>query len=193
MVAIKSLKEKLALPREIHQTELMDSQPKIEQLIEENQSVRQQLEEAQQDIVVLQQEIEKLRAQASVSIQIAQIAQLEEQHTLVHQSQASSPIDQGVPEPNWMADWRQSKTSARDSVFLYLIGETGLSRQPSIKKLAAAKLDLRLDNGSLSKPIERLSDPEGTHQIENIEEFDKAGSTAGGALPKFFRLTDQGR
>lgn len=171
----------------------MDSQPKIEQLIEENQSVRQQLEEAQQDIVVLQQEIEKLRAQASVSIQIAQIAQLEEQHTLVHQSQASSPIDQGVPEPNWMADWRQSKTSARDSVFLYLIGETGLSRQPSIKKLAAAKLDLRLDNGSLSKPIERLSDPEGTHQIENIEEFDKAGSTAGGALPKFFRLTDQGR
>lgn len=193
MVAIKSLKEKLALPREIHQTELMDSQPKIEQLIEENQSVRQQLEEAQQDIVVLQQEIEKLRAQASVSIQIAQIAQLEEQHTLVHQSQASSPIDQGVPEPNWMADWRQSKTSARDSVFLYLIGETGLSRQPSIKKLAAAKLDLRLDNGSLSKPIERLSDPEGTHLIEIIEEFDKAGSTAGGALPKFFRLTDQGR
>ena len=92
-----------------------------------------------------------------------------------------------------MVTWRQSKTFAQDSVFLCLFGETGLSRQPSIKKLAAAKLDLRLDNGSLSKPIERLSDSDGPCLIENIDEFDKAGSIAGRALPKFFRLTDRGR
>lgn len=193
LMAIKSLKEKPALPGEIRQMESKDSQPEMKYLVEENRSVRQQLEKAQDEISVLQQEMEKLRVQASTTIQIAQKAQLEEQQSIDTQKKFTSPIDQGVPEPDWMVTWRQSKTFARDSVFLCLIGETGLSRQPSIKKLAAAKLDLRLDNGSLSKPFERLSDPNGPCLVENIDEFDKAGSTAGGALPKFFRLTDYGR
>jgi hypothetical protein len=124
---------------------------------------------------------------------VAQKVQDEERQKEGSQSLSTSPITQGVPEPDWMVTWRQSKTFACDSVFLCLIGETGVSRQPTIKKLAAAKLDLRLDNGSLSKPIDRLASPDGLQTLESIEDFEKSGSDVGGALPKFYRLTDRGR
>lgn len=191
IAAIKVLKEKAVLSEESRPTNLLVLHPEAERVNEENEALRQQLENAHQEITALQQEIEYLRVQVSASIQIAQKVHLEE--SLDMPRQTLSPIEQGIPEPDWMVAWRQSKTFPRDSVFLCLIGETGLSRQPSIKKLAAAKLDLRLDNGSLSKPIERLSDPTGPCMVENIEDFEKAGSVAGGALPKFFRLTDRGR
>ncbi len=191
IAAIKVLKEKASLSGVNHHMNAILSHPTIESMKEENQVLMQQLEKAHQETATLQQEIVQLRVQISASIQISQKVQSEE--TLDTPRQKLSPIDQGIPEPEWMAAWRQTKTFSRDSVFLCLIGETGLSRQPSIKKLAAAKLDLRLDNGSLSKPIERLSDPNGPCLIENIEDFEKAGSVAGGALPKFFRLTDRGR
>lgn len=193
IAAIKVLKERVALSLENCQIVSSVSQTGIEQVLEENQVIRQQLETAQQEIKALRLENEKLRIQATVSGQITQKAKSEEPQFEDTPKQVSSPLDQGVPEPDWMTHWRQTKTFARDSVFLCLIGETGLSRQPSIKKLAAAKLDLRIDNGSLSKPIERLSDSEGPKLIEIIEDFEKAGSDAGGALPKFFRLTDRGR
>lgn len=193
IAAIKGLKEKVVLPGENYPVDSSVFQPNYQQLIEENRALSQQLEKAQQEIGALQQERENLRVQAAASIQIVHKVLTEEPQPDDTPKQAISPIEQGVPEPDWMVTWRQGKTYPRDSVFLCLIGETGLSRQPSIKKLAAAKLDLRLDNGSLSKPIERLSDPEGPNFIETIEDFDKTGSAAGGALPKFFRLTDRGR
>ncbi len=49
-----------------------------------------------------------------------------------------------------------------------------------------------MDNGSLSKPMERLSDPDGPKLLECIEDFEKLGSDAEGAMPKFYRLTDLG-
>jgi hypothetical protein len=191
IAAIKELKEKAALPEEYHPTNEIISNHGTEWVNEENQALKHQLETTHQEIAALQRENEQLRVQVSASIQVAQKVQLEE--SLDMPRQALSPIEHGIPEPEWMAVWRQTKTFTRDSVFLCLIGETGLSRQPSIKKLAAAKLDLRLDNGSLSKPIERLSDSTGPCLVENIEDFAKTGSVAGGALPKFFRLTDRGR
>jgi hypothetical protein len=191
IAAIKVLKEKAVLSGESRPANTFSPHLGIERANEENQALRQQLEKALQEAAALQQENEQLRVQVSACIQIAQKVQAEESLEIPRQS--LSPIDQGVPEPDWIIAWRQTKTFPRDSVFLCLIGETGFSRQPSIKKLAAAKLDLRLDNGSLSKPIERLSDPNGPCLVENIEDFEKTGSVAGGALPKFFRLTDQGR
>ncbi len=191
IAAIKVLKEKAGLSGESRPVNTFNSHPGIAQANEEIQALKQQLEKAFQESAALQQENEQLRVQVSASIQLVQKVQAEEALEIPRQS--LSPIDQGIPEPDWMIAWRQTKTFPRDSVFLCLIGETGLSRQPSIKKLAAAKLDLRLDNGSLSKPIERLSDPNGPCLVENIEDFEKTGSVAGGALPKFFRLTDRGR
>ncbi len=193
LAAIKELKEKANLPEGNRQVDASVFLPNSEQLIEENRALRQKLEKGQQEIIALQQEREKLLVQSAASMQIIQQLQPEEPQASNISIQTVSPIERGVPEPNWMTTWRQTKTFARDSVFLCLIGETGLSRQPSIKKLAAEKLDLRVDNGSLSKPVERMSDPDGPYLIEGIEDFEKAGSTAGGALPKFFRLTDRGR
>ena len=193
IVAIKTIKEQWVLADVNQKTSSMVALPRNDQLEEENQQFRQQLILAQQEIAAMKQEMENLRNQTVVSIQPTQSVLAGEVDVTVPLEKACSPIGQGIPEPEWMTAWRQTKTFARDLVFLCLIGETGLSWQPSIKKLAAAKLDLRLDNGSLSKPIERLSDPEGPRLIEIIEDFEKTGSTAGGALPKFYRLTDRGR
>jgi hypothetical protein len=193
IAAIKELKEKLSISRDLSQPDRGESSEDIKQLKEENQQLRFELDQVKRAIIAMKQENESLRSQAAVTLQVVQKVRVEEEEALKPVGQVISPIDQGVPEPDWMAAWRQSKTFARDSVFLCLIGETGLSRQPSIKKLAALKLDLRLDNGSLSKPIERLSEREGPQLLESIADFEKSGSDAGGALPKFYRLTDLGR
>lgn len=193
IVAIKTLKELSVLTNANQRMSTVVTSPQLEQLEDENQQLRKNLDQAQQEITALKQENENLRNQTATSNQVIHRAQAGEADHPAPPDIAASPITQGITEPDWMAAWRQTKTFARDSVFLCLIGDTGLSRQPSIKKLAAAKLDLRLDNGSLSKPIERLSDSDGPRLIENIEDFEKTGSVAGGALPKFFRITDRGR
>lgn len=193
IMAIKALQEKVSLGACYDQPGQAGSFDEKKRLMEENQRLLGQLEQAQNEIRFLKQENERLQSQSSVSLQVIQKVKVEEMHGPAPRGQITSPIAQGVPEPEWMTNWRQTKTFPRDSVFLCLIGETGLSRQPSIKKLAATKLDLRLDNGSLSKPMERLSDPDGPKLLECIEDFEKSGSDAGGAMPKFYRLTDLGR
>ena len=193
ILAIKALQEKASLGTLHQQSSQAGSFVENQRLMDENQKLLAQLELSQKETHSLKQENEELQSQSLVSLQVIQRVQAEEKQSMAPSAQIVSPIDQGVPEPEWMITWRQSKTFSRDSVFLCLIGETGLSRQPSIKKIAAAKLDLRLDNGSLSKPMERLSDPDGPKLLECIEDFEKSGSVAGGALPKFYRLTDLGR
>lgn len=193
ILAIKALQEKVSSGANRQQHGLVDAIDENGPLKEENQRLLEQLGQTQAEIHHLKQTNERLLSQSTVSLQVIQKAQAMEKQNITLAEQIISPIQQGVPEPEWMVHWRETKTFLRDSVFLCLIGETGLSRQPSIKKLAAAKLDLRLDNGSLSKPLERLSDPDGPKLIEYIDDFEKSGSDAGGAMPKFYRLTDLGR
>ena len=190
--AIKALQSTVGILGVRNETSSNASSESEQRLLEENRQLQDQLEQARRDILSLSEENARLQSQASVSLQVIQRAQVEEEQNLNSAEQILSPIDRGVPEPEWMAAWRQTKTFSRDSVFLCLVGETGLSRQPSITKLAALKLDLRLDNGSLSKPMERLSDPDGPKLLECIEDFEKLGSDAEGAMPKFYRLTDLG-
>ena len=193
ILAIKALQEKVSSGANHQQPGLVDAIDENGPLKEENQRLLEQLGQTQAEIYHLKQANERLLSQSTVSHQVIQKAQAMEKQNITLAEQINSPIHQGVPEPGWMVHWQQSKTFSRDSVFLCLIGETGLSRQPSIKTLAAAKLDLRLDNGSLSKPLERLSDPNGLRLIEYIDDFEKSGSDAGGVMPKFYRLTDLGR
>ncbi len=193
IASIKQLKEKL-VPLETAQNPAQAIlHTESDRLSAEYRQLQLRLEQKEADIRALKLENENLRMQMTASSQVAQKVQDEERQKEGSQSLSTSPITQGVPEPDWMVTWRQSKTFARDSIFLCLIGETGVSRQPTIKKLAAAKLDLRLDNGSLSKPIDRLASLDGHQLLESIEDFEKSGSDAGGALPKFYRLTDRGR
>ena len=183
ILAIKALQEKVSSGANRQQPVLVDAIDENKPLMEENQRLLDQLEQTQAEIHSLKQANERLLSQSTVSLQVIQKAQGVEKQNITLAEQINSPINQGVPEPEWMVHWQQSKTFSRDSVFLCLIGETGLSRQPSIKTLAAAKLDLRLDNGSLSKPLERLSDPNGLRLIEYIDDFEKSSSDAGGAMP----------
>jgi hypothetical protein len=193
IAAIKQLKEKL-VPLETAQIPAQTIlHTESDRLTAEYRQLQLRLDQKEAEIQALKLENENLRVQVTASSQVAQKVQDEEWPKEGTSNPPTSPITQGVPEPDWMVTWRQSKTFARDSVFLCLIGETGVSRQPTIKKLAAAKLDLRLDNGSLSKPIDRLASPDGHQLLESIEDFEKSGSDAGGALPKFYRLTDRGR
>ena len=60
-----------------------------------------------------------------MNLELVQKVQDEERPKEGTSNPPTSPITQGVPEPDWMVTWRQSKTFARDSVFLCLIGETG--------------------------------------------------------------------
>lgn len=193
IVAIKQLKEKLVPLQTAQNPAQAIIHTESERLTAEYRQLQLRLDQKEAEIQALKLENENLRMQVTASSQVAQKVQDEERQKEGSQGLSTSPITQGVPEPDWMVAWRQSKTFARDSVFLCLIGETGVSRQPTIKKHAAAKLDLRLDNGSLSKPIDRLASPDGHQLLESIEDFEKSGSDAGGALPKFYRLTDRGR
>lgn len=193
IAAIKKLKERNAALESGQKVTPEAGTTESNRLVMEWEQLQVRLGQYQHEIQALKQENEQLRLQVAATVQVAQKVQDEEKVKEGSGGTLPSPIAQGVPEPDWMTAWRQSKTYARDSVFLSLIGETGMSRQPTIKKLAAEKLDLRLDNGSLSKPIERLVSADGPQLLESIDDFEKSGSDAGGALPKFYRLTDRGR
>jgi hypothetical protein len=193
IAAIKKLKERVAVLECGHKSVSEADNAESNRSAMEWEQLQVRMSQCQHEVQELKQANEQLRMQATATAQVAQKLQDEDREKEESGGTVPSPIAQGVPEPNWMVTWRQSKTYVRDSVFLCLVGKTGMSRQPTIKMLAAEKLDLRLDNGSLSKPIERLASPDGPQLLECIDDFEKSGSDAGGALPKFYRLTDRGR
>jgi hypothetical protein len=110
--------------------------------------------------------------------------------------QTVPPMNQGMAEPEWMADWRGKNTFERDSEILRIIGGTGFSRRPVIIQMAAKKLGKNPNNTSLVDALNRIGGEEsekGLHFIEKVEGFEKQGFDLGGALPIILRLTEKGR
>jgi hypothetical protein len=108
---------------------------------------------------------------------------------------AAAPIEQGMSEPDWMADWRKKATFEKDIEVLKVIGETGYSRRMVIIQLVAGRLGKNPNNTSLIDAVNRLGGgtEKGLDLLERIDVFDKQGSELGGALPILLRLTDKGK
>jgi hypothetical protein len=126
-----------------------------------------------------------------------------------------SSQDTQLPIPEWMIQWRSSKTHDRTSLAVVVMGETGKSLRPSITKIMAKKLSLSDDNNRLDEAINRLvvksdanlseeaveKEPQSTtgfHEnnyglIEVEGGISKLGSSAGGNMPDVLRLTQKGR
>ncbi len=128
-----------------------------------------------------------MQAQNSVKQQVEQLVQ-KEQHESIETT--GSPVQQGMNEPPWMAEWRQRTTFERDAMLLTVIGETGVSRRPKIIQLAAVRMGVKPDNSAIGDAIYRI---EKRGLIERLDLFEKRGSETGGVLPYLYRLTDQGK
>jgi hypothetical protein len=167
----------------------------------EKERDRLQKESIQQKAMILdlKQTVHGLRTQvATLEQTLGKVKDKEKdrtpQQTVVVQT--VPPMNQGMAEPEWMADWRGKNTFERDSEILRIIGGTGFSRRPVIIQMAAKKLGKNPNNTSLVDALNRIGGEEsekGLHFIEKVEGFEKQGFDLGGALPIILRLTEKGR
>ncbi|WP_322507013.1 hypothetical protein [Anaerolinea sp.] len=97
-------------------------------------------------------------------------------------------------EPDWMKEWRSSRTFAKESAAIILMGETGKCLRPSLVDLLAKKLNLSANNSSLSETFNRLInfDTQGG-LIELLHVFEQIGASTGGNRPDILRLTERGQ
>ncbi len=167
----------------------------------EKERDRLQKESIQQKAMILdlKQTVHGLRAQVATLEQTLGKVKDKEKDRTPQQAvvvQNVPPMNQGMAEPEWMADWRGKNTFERDSEILRIIGETGFSRRPIIIQMAAKKLGKNPNNTSLVDALNRIGGEEsekGLHFIEKVEGFEKQGFDLGGALPIILRLTEKGR
>lgn len=167
----------------------------------EKERDRLQKESIQQKAMILdlKQTVHGLRAQVATLEQTLGKVKDKEKDRIPQQAvvvQNVPPMNQGMAEPEWMADWRGKNTFERDSEILRIIGETGFSRRPVIIQMAAKKLGKNPNNTSLVDALNRIGGEEcekGLHFIEKVEGFEKQGFDLGGALPIILRLTEKGR
>jgi DNA-binding PadR family transcriptional regulator len=185
---LKGLREKAAQPLMTSDEEVHKRMVDLEKQLAELQD---ELELARQKGKVLEQENQNLRAQTTVQQQVQQL--VKENAPVLSTTPsvaATSPVDQGIAEPDWMIEWRKKKTFERDIVLLALVGETGISRRPKIVRLAAERLGLKPDNSAIVDALNRI---ESRGLVERLDLFEKRGADTGGVLPYLYRLTDQGR
>jgi hypothetical protein len=185
---LKGLREKAAQPVKGNDDESYNQLAKLEDKIKELQD---ELERARQKIKSLEHENQNLHAQTEAQQQVQRLAK--ENAPVLPKPPgvaATSPVDQGMAEPDWMAEWRKKKTFDRGVALLSLIGETGISRRPKIVRLAAERLGLKPDNSAIVDALNRI---ESRGLIERLDLFEKRGADTGGVLPYLYRLTDQGR
>lgn len=167
----------------------------------EKERDRLQKESIQQKAMILdlKQTVHGLRAQVATLEQTLGKVKDKEKDRTTQQAvvvQNVPPMNQGMDEPEWMADWREKSTFERDSEILRIIGGTGFSRRPVIIQMAAKKLGKNPNNTSLVDALNRIGGEEsekGLHFIEKVEGFEKQGFDLGGALPIILRLTEKGR
>ena len=185
---LKGLREKATQPVKGGDEE---SHRRVVELEEQIVELQNDLERARLKIKALEQENQNLLAQTVVKQQVQRLAK---ENTPVLPTipgvAATSPVDQGMSEPDWMAEWRKKKTFDRDVALLSLIGETGNSRRPKIVRLAAERLGLKPDNSAIVDALNRI---ESRGLIERLDLFEKRGADTGGVLPYLYRLTEQGR
>jgi hypothetical protein len=147
-----------------------------------NQDLKQTILSMKTQVGALEQTVSKVKEKDRPPVQQPSI-------------KAAAPIEQGMTEPDWMAEWRKKATFEKDIEVLKVIGETGYSRRMVIIQLVAGRLGKNPNNTSLIDAVNRLGG--GTEKaldlLERIDVFDKQGSELGGALPILLRLTDKGK
>jgi hypothetical protein len=185
---LKGLREKAGQPL---MTSDEESHKRMVDLEKQVAELQDELELARQKVKTLEQENHNLHAQTVVQQQVQRLAK--ENGPVLPTTPgvaATSPVDQGMAEPDWMMEWRKKKTFDRDATVLSLIGETGISRRPKIVRLAAERLGLKPDNSAIVDSLNRI---ESRGLIERLDLFEKRGADTGGILPYLYRLTEQGR
>ena len=194
---IKTLREKAAAAGksnegkvEILQSQFADSNRQIDALTKELAQWQAKYDE-------IAQANENLSVQAAAQQQVQKkVEETAIEGERMTPSSMAAPLGQGLSEPIWMRDWREKGTFERDSQILRMIGETGVSRQPVMIKMAAQKLSLNSKNMALRDAIGRLNGEEGEkglHFMEKIAGFEKQGADFGGALPAMFRISELGK
>jgi hypothetical protein len=168
-----------------------ESHKRVVELKEHIVELQDELERGRQKIKALEQENQNLLTQTVVQQQVQRLVQENAPcPPSIPSVTPSSPVNQGMTEPDWMIEWRKKKTFDRDVALLSLIGETGISRRPKIVRLAAERLGLKPDNSAIVDALNRI---ENRGLIERLDLFEKRGADTGGVLPYLYRLTDQGR
>lgn len=175
---------------------LNDSQvaQRVQNLREQLEKKIAQTDELQKENKQLQDRINRLEAEKiDLLDQLAAlraVSQEQRQNKDEQEPGISTQNENDLPEPAWMASWRQAETFERDASILKMIAETGLARRPVIEVQTAELLGIKKAGGSIQALMTRLED---LHLIERFRPWTADGAGTGGKFPDLVRLTDQGR
>ena len=190
---IKALQYRLSQMMRLDQTEdlqrqLEDAGREVEASGREGERLRTMVEELQAENKRLNTSLQAIQ-QAQRPVDLSQVEPLE--HGPTPQAAVERPDGEAV-EPDWMRDWWVSRTFAKESAAVILMGETGKALRPTLISLLARKLNGAPSSSGLSEVFDRLAsfDAEGG-LIEAMNVFDEPG--AGGNHPVILRLTERGR
>ncbi len=160
--------------------------------IEDSQREEKRLREV---IRRLRTENEQLSTHLHAIQQVQRPAALQEEVQVKLQPSKQPESIQAVDgEPDWMKEWRSSRTFTKEASAIILMGETGKCLRPSLVDLLAKKLNLSPSNSSLSETFNRLInfDVNGG-MVELLNVFEQSGASTGGNHPDVLRLTERGQ
>ena len=172
-------------------------------------TLQNSLDDALRKIGALQQEAKNLRsAIQNLLNENQQLTTHLNAIQQVHRPVDPAPEPQAIPirdskqvdhpeatsDPDWIQEWRSTRTFGKESAALILMGETGKCLRPSLIELLARKLNLTSTTSSLSETFNRLINFDtGGGLIEVLDVFQQSGASTGGNHPDILRLTDRGR
>ena len=190
-VRIKALQNRLS--------QMLRTDPSVE-LQRQMEGAGREVEASRREEKRLREKVEELQAEnerLNISFQAIQQAQ---RPIELLQAQLAGPVPQRTTEqpeeaaiePDWMRDWRNSRTFTQESAAVILMGETGKALRPTLISLLARRFNGSPSNSGLSEVFDRLAsfDPEGG-LIEALNVFDEPG--VDGNCPILLRLTERGR
>jgi hypothetical protein len=162
---------------------------KANHLSEELDQARTDNQSLHQDLIEAQSEIRTLKDQLLVCHQTI-AASVENTPVEIRKTTSPQAVQPATDEPDWMVGWRSRRGFEREALFLRLLGETGLGRAPSVFREVARQANVKGTPNSIRDIARRLLEA-GLVEVDDF--WSKGGSSSGGRLPVIIRLSARGR
>lgn len=190
---VKSLQNRLSQAMRPDNTSILQDQ--VDEAIQKIEDLQKEQKRLREIINGLQVENQQLSTHLHAIRQVQQPANPQGEPPARQQLEVQQePTQSTEAEPDWMKEWRSSRTFAKESAAIVLMGETGKCLRPSLVDLLAKKLNLSSNNSSLSETFNRLInfDTQGG-LVELLRVFEQTGASTGGNYPDVLRLTERGQ
>jgi hypothetical protein len=190
---VKSLQNRLSQAMRPDNTSILQDQ--VDEAIQKIEDLQKEQKRLREIINGLQVENQQLSTHLHAIRQMQRPANPQGEPPARQQLEVQQePTQSTEAEPDWMKEWRSSRTFAKESTAIVLMGETGKCLRPSLVDLLAKKLNLSSNNSSLSETFNRLInfDTQGG-LVKLLRVFEQTGASTGGNYPDVLRLTERGQ